>query len=572
MTSSKLNSRYTGKNMLGLGSLLLLLLFQVCSSNANEVQASKGVVASRSELASQAGIDAMKQGGNAIDAIVASAFTLAVTYPSAGNLGGGGFLIFRQHDGTTEALDFREVAPAASTRNMFLDEDGNYDPDVALRSRMASGVPGTVAGLLVAHERFGNLSRQQVLAEAIRLADEGFTLPEDVARQIAGRKALWLRSEGSRAKFLNVQGEVYQTGELFVQKDLAATLQRISNEGRKGFYQGKTADFIVAEMSRSNGLITSEDLKEYTPKWREPITGTYREHIVISMPPPSSGGTILVQMLNMLEPFDLKASGFGTVPTLHLFAEVERRAYADRAQYLGDSDFFPVPIETLISKKYSKTRFENFVRDKATLSEHITAGQMPQESEETTHLSAIDNDGNAVALTTTLNSGYGNGYVVKGAGFLLNNEMDDFSAKPGVPNQFGLVGGEANAIAPKKRMLSSMTPTILVHKDGRILVTGSPGGSTIITTVLQIIVNLVDHEMTLNEAVSSPRFHHQWLPDQITVEQNGFDNEILDELTKLGHQLATRNAIGDANSALATKTAVIGVSDPRNKGAAVGLD
>ena len=572
MTLSITISRFSCRRIVGIGSILLLLFFQVCCVCANEVHAKKGVVSTRSELASQAGVDAMQQGGNAIDAIVASAFALAVTYPSAGNLGGGGFIVFRQHDGSTWALDFREIAPAASTRDMFLDEDGNYDPNVALRSRMASGVPGSVAGLLLAHERFGKLSRQEVLAEAIRLAEEGFELPEDVARQIAGRRDVWLRSDGSRNKFLDEDGEVLEAGSLFVQKDLAATLQRISEEGRDGFYQGKTAELIVAEMARGNGLISLEDLKDYTPKWRDPIVGTYREHEVVSMPPPSSGGIILIQMLNMLEPHDLTASGFGTASTLHLMAEVERRAYSDRAEYLGDTDFFPVPIETLTSKKYSLSRFEDFDANSATLSKSVSAGQIPSESEETTHLSAIDSEGNAVALTTTLNSGYGNGYVVQGAGFLLNNEMDDFSAKPGVPNQFGLVGGEANAIEPKKRMLSSMTPTILVHTDGRILVTGSPGGSTIITTVLQIIVNLVDHEMSLHEAVGSPRFHHQWLPDQITVERDKFEQETLDELTELGHKIATRAAIGDANSALATESNVIGVSDPRNKGAAVGLD
>ena len=572
MNISNTENHFSGKKIFRFCSILFVLFFHVCCPSANEVQAKKGVVSTRSELASKAGAEAMKQGGNAIDAIVASAFALAVTYPAAGNLGGGGFLVFRQHDGATWALDFREMAPAASTRDMFLDEDGNYDPNVALRSRMASGVPGSVAGLLEAQRRFGKLSRQEVLAEAIRLAEEGFELPADIARQIAGRQSVWLRSEGSRNKFLDEEGEVLEAGARFVQRDLAKTLQRISKEGRNGFYQGPTAELIVAEMARGNGLISLQDLKEYEPRWRDPIVGTYREHDLISMPPPSSGGVILLQMLNMLESYDLRASGFGTTPTLHIMAEVERRAYADRAEFLGDSDFFPVPIATLISKKYSMSRLENFDNDHATPSEKITAGQIPLESEETTHLSAIDSEGNAVALTTTLNSGYGNGYVVQGAGFLLNNEMDDFSAKPGVPNQFGLVGGEANAIEPNKRMLSSMTPTILVHTDGRILVTGSPGGSTIITTVLQIIVNLVDHEMSLNEAVSSPRFHHQWLPDQITVEQDGFDKEVLDELTKLGHKIATRTSIGDANSALATKTNVIGVSDPRNEGAAVGVD
>ncbi|MDE0645072.1 MAG: gamma-glutamyltransferase [Gammaproteobacteria bacterium] len=543
--------------------------------NANEVSSFLGVVSSRSELASQAGIKALEQGGNAIDAAVATAFTLAVTYPAAGNLGGGGFMVVYLADGSSYALDFREMAPAAATRDMFLDENGDYNSERALRSRMSSGVPGSVAGLLAAQDKLGKLGRQAVLTEAIRLAENGFQLPDDIAKRIRDRRDVWLRSEGSKQVFLKLENEKYldyNASELFVQTDLATTLKRISKEGTKGFYEGETADLIVAEMQRGNGLISHGDLKRYTPVWREPVHGTYRDYQIISMPPPSSGGVLFVQMLNMLEKFDVGELGFGTLATIHLMSEVERRAYADRATHLGDSDFYPVPIDELIDKKYASERMEDFTPDKASKSATIEAGKVSIESLETTHLSVIDHEGNAVALTTTLNSGYGNGYVVEGAGFLLNNEMDDFSAKPGEPNQFGLVGAEANAIVPRKRMLSSMTPTIVVNKEeDYLLVTGSPGGSTIITTVLQVVVNSIDHKMTLYDAVASPRFHHQWLPDRITLELQGFDPEIIDELLSLGHETVNRSTIGDANSAQKIGNMIIGVSDPRNDGRAVGL-
>ena len=557
---------------------MLVLLWLVCLTllNANEVTSEYGVVSSRSELASQAGAEVMNEGGNAIDAAVATAFTLAVTYPAAGNLGGGGFMVIYLHDGSGYALDFREMAPLAATRDMFLDEEGEYDPERALRSRMASGVPGSVAGLLAAQEKLGNLEREAVLARAIEIAENGFSIPADIAKRIQDRRDIWLRSEGSKAIFLKFEDEEYENynaGDLFVQTDLANTLKRISKEGRKGFYEGTTANLIVEEMQRGNGLITHEDLKKYTPVWREPILGTYRDYRIYSMPPPSSGGVLLVQMLNMLEKFDVKKSGYSTVETMHLMSEIERRAYADRATHLGDSDFYPVPIENLTSKDYALSRIEDFTPTKALKSEAIQAGAARGENLETTHLSVIDKDGNAVALTTTLNSGYGNGFVVKGAGFLLNNEMDDFSAKPGVPNQFGLVGAEANAIEPKKRMLSSMTPTIVVNRDlDYVLVTGSPGGSTIITTVLQIIVNCLDHKMTLSEAVTAPRFHHQWLPDQITLELAGFDDKVIEKLRSLGHTIVNRTVIGDANSAQKLGETIIGVSDPRNNGGAVGIE
>ena len=550
---------------------LVLAVAGSSSLSANEVRSKYGVVVTRSEFASKAGTQALAQGGNAIDAIVSAAFALAVAHPSAGNLGGGGFMVIRMADGTVITNDHREVAPIAAFRDMFLNEDGEYDPEKALRSHHSSGVPGSVAGLLEAHERFGSLTREQVIAEGIRLAQEGFPLPAYLARQLGGRKAHWLRHPGSRSAFLKHDESVYDEGDLFVQKDLAQTLSRISDLGRDGFYKGETAQLIVKEMSRGQGLISLDDLEKYESVWRKPVVGTYRGYQIISMPPPSSGGVLLIQMLNMLEAFDLSEMGFANEKTMHLMVEVERRAYADRAIHLGDSDFFPVPMMSLVDKEYAQSRFRDFNPEAKTPSETIGAGEMPYESEETTHLSAIDSYGNAVAYTTTLNSGYGSGIVVQGAGFLLNNEMDDFSSKPGVPNQFGLIGAEANAIEPRKRMLSSMTPTIVVRDGKPILVTGSPGGSTIITTVLQVIVNMLDHGMSMADAVSSPRFHHQWLPDTITVESDGFPSQILDKLRSFQHEIKERQAIGDANSAGWNDGWLIGVSDPRNSGLAAGL-
>ena len=554
-------------------ALICLSLQLETNSIANEVSSKYGVVTSRSEFASKAGIQALAQGGNAIDAIVAAGFALAVTYPSAGNLGGGGFMVIRLADGTVVTNDHREMAPNAAFRDMFLDGDGEYDPQKALRSHLASGVPGSVAGLLDIHERFGELTREQVMSEAIRLASEGFELPPDIARQISGRNSVWLRSKGSREKFLKQNGSNYEGGDLFTQPDLAETLKRIRDHGRDGFYKGKTAELIVAEMKRGNGLILLEDLEGYRSVWREPIRSTYRGYEILSMPPPSSGGVLLVQMLNMLEKFDLGKMGSANPATIHTMVEVERRAYADRAMHLGDMDFYPVPIGSLTAKKYALQRIQDFDAEMKTPSSEIAAGDLPitQESEETTHLSAIDAAGNAVAFTTTLNSGYGSGIVVEGAGFLLNNEMDDFSSKPGVPNQFGLLGAEANAIEPKKRMLSSMTPTIVVAKNQPILVTGSPGGSTIITTVLQIVVNVVDHGMSISEAVTQPRFHHQWMPDVVTIESGGFKDETQNQLRSKGHEIRERRSIGDANTAGWVGDMIIGVSDPRNAGFASGL-
>ncbi|MDR2212473.1 MAG: gamma-glutamyltransferase [Pseudomonadales bacterium] len=539
---------------------------------AETLQGQGGMVSSRSDIASQVGADILAQGGNAIDAAVATAFALAVAYPSAGNLGGGGFMVVALADGTVTTQDNREVAPLAAHRDMFLDAQGNVDRRLALNSLQASGVPGSVAGLLDALERYGSMSRQEVLAPAIKLAREGFVLNEDLAGQFADNLAGFRQYPASLAVF-SKNGEPYRAGELWQQPDLADTLQRISDEGRDGFYKGKTAELIVAEMQRGNGLITQEDLAGYEPVWREPIHGTYRGYDIWSMPPPSSGGVLLLEMLNMLEPYDLGAFGYGSAPTLHLMIEAQRRAYADRAEYLGDPDFVAVPVANLIDKQYALQRFADFDPERASDSNAIGAGNWAEESLETTHFSVVDAAGNAVSMTTTLNQGYGNRIVVTGAGFLLNNEMDDFSSKPDTPNSYGLIGRDANAIAPRKRMLSSMTPTIVMQNGKPILITGSPGGSTIINTVLQVVINVLDHGMEVEQAVASPRIHHQWLPDNVRYETGAMSDAVADELRAMGHKGLSGSGfgIGDANSIGLGNGVFTGASDPRSAGGVAGF-
>ena len=543
------------------------------SAQGNTVVVENAAVSSRSMLASEAGIAAMKEGGNAVDAAVTTAFVLAVTYPSAGNLGGGGFAVIRMPDGTVFANDHRERAPGRATRDMFLDENGEYVADRALRSHLSSGVPGSVAGLLAIHERFGVLPREAVIARAIELARDGFELPADIARQISSRYERFQHIESTRKVFYKADGSFYEAGELFKQQDLAATLGRISERGKSGFYEGETADYIAAEMARGGGLISKSDLKQYEPVWREPIHGRYRGFDIHSMPPPSSGGVLVVQLLNMLEPFELSELGFHTAPAMHLMIEAERRAYADRAVHLGDPDFYSVPLDTLLSKRYAAARIGD-IGATASTSDGVDAGAVKKEPFETTHFSVIDTDGMAVAFTTTINGGYGSGIVVDGAGFLLNNEMDDFSAKPGTPNMFGLIGGEANAIEPRKRMLSSMTPTIVSRGDRFVLITGSPGGSTIITTTLQVILNVIDHGFDLDEAVNAPRFHHQWLPNSVRFEA-GINGAVIRELEGMGHVnlrvLPERAGIGDANSILKYRGSITATSDGRNNGGAAGF-
>ena len=554
--------------------ITFLLALPLWGVDPDVLRAKSGIVTSRSMIASEVGINIMKRGGNAVDAAVATAFALAVTYPSAGNIGGGGFMLIRLADGTIAVNDHREVAPQKATRDMYLGADGEPVRELSRSTHLAVGVPGSVAGLLDALEKYGNLPREAVLEPAIRLAREGFRLPDDIALQIKGRLADLSRFPAGRDLFQKSDGNAYVASDVFIQANLARTLKRISELGTAGFYKGVTAELLVAEMERHGGLITLEDLKNYRSIWREPIRGTYRGYEIASMPPPSSGGILLVMMLNMLEQFDLRAMGSGSPALIHHVVEAERRAYADRAQHLGDSDFYPVPIATLVSKEYARFRFQDFQPSKASPSESIEAGQIPFESLETTHLSTMDAQGNAVALTTTLNGGYGARIVVEGAGFLLNNEMDDFSAKPNTMNMYQLLGREANSIAPGKRMLSSMTPTIVSKEGEVVLVTGSPGGSTIITTVLQVVSNVIDHGMGLSDAVAHPRFHHQWLPDSILVEKKGFSSDVIRVLQEMGHRkprvMTYGRGIGDANSIMRVDDELRGVSDPRNIGGAAG--
>jgi len=542
------------------------------AASPEAIYAKHGMVTSRSALASKVGVEIMREGGNAVDAAVATAFALAVTYPSAGNIGGGGFAVIRLEDGTIKTLDHRETAPATADRDMYLDDQGDVVPVLSTRSHLAAGVPGSVDGLLTLLTTHGTLRRQKVLRPAIQLARRGFPLTYDLARQFARVLEAMSEYPGSMAKFSR-QGEPFQFSDTWRQPDLAKTLQRISDRGRAGFYEGKVADLIVAEMERGHGDISHADLNSYRSIWRDPVRGTYRGYEVWSMGPPSSGGTLLIQMLNMLEPLDLSAMGWGSATTIHHMVEAERRAYADRAQHLGDPDYYAVPLSMLLDKEYAKQRFANVDPDRATPSQDVIAG--PEESPETTHFSVMDASGMMVSFTTTLNSGYGNKIVVPGTGILLNNEMNDFSVKPDTPNQFQLIGREANAIAPGKRMLSSMSPTIVTKDGAPFMATGSPGGSTIITTTLQVIVNVIDHGMDIDDAVSLPRFHHQWQPDVIRFDKFALNPDTQEKLRRMGHQELVESTygrgIGDANSILYKDDMIMGIKDPRNDGLAVGF-
>ena len=543
------------------------------AASPEAIRGTAGMVVSRSDIASKVGADVLAAGGNAIDAAVAVGFALAVTYPSAGNLGGGGFMVIRLADGNVVANDHRERAPAAADRDMFLDADGNVVAGLSTDSHLAAGVPGTVAGLLDIHRKYGVLALPDVIDPAIALARDGFPLSLDLARDFARRLPDFSSHPATLAVFANADETPFESGDLFIQQDLAATLARIRDGGRDGFYKGTTADLLVAEMQRGGGRITRADLDAYRSVWRAPIIGNYRGFEVASMPPPSSGGIVLVQMLNMLERYNLGAMGAGSPKAIHHMVEAARRAYADRATHLGDADFYPVPVARLIDKAYATMRFGDFNAWRASASADIGAGYWPEKGGQTTHVSVMDAAGNAVAYTTTLNFSYGAKIVVPGAGFLLNNEMDDFAARENVPNAYGLLGGEANSIAPGKRMLSSMSPTILLWDGAPVVVTGSPGGSAIITTVLQVIVNVVDHGMSLAQAVGQPRFHHQWQPDRILLEP-GISEDTLAGLKSMGHRdlvVLPAARIGDANSVMRVDGALLGVADPRAASAAAGI-
>ena len=531
----------------------------------------KGMVVSQRMIASEVGAEILKKGGNAVDAAVATGLALAVVLPRAGNLGGGGFMVvYLKEEDKTIAIDYREKAPSAATRDLFLDENGDYDRKKAQFSLLSAGVPGSVAGFHHALTNYGTLSWQEVLEPAIRLAEKGFVIPHDLANTLASKRYRErLSSNPAAAKvFFKEDKGLYSAGEILIQKDLASTLREISKNGPDAFYSGKIAQLIVEEMERNGGLITLEDLKNYNVAERQPLVGSYKGYEIVSMPPSSSGGTHLIQMLNMLEEFPIKEMGFGSADTIHILAEVMKRAYADRSKYLGDSDFYKVP-SSLTSKKYAISLNKDISLDKVTPSEDVSPGDpYPYESPDTTHFSVMDSYGNAVANTYTLNFSYGSGKMIPGTGMLINNEMDDFSSKPGTPNGYGLLGSEANAIEGNKRPLSSMTPTIIFKDQKPYMVFGSPGGSRIITTVLQVALNVMEHEMNLTQAVHSPRIHHQWLPEVLMIEQ-GFGSDTEKLLESKGYKLYPSSTMGSVQAIVKEGKYFYGSADPRRPSAGV---
>ena len=511
----------------------------------------KAMVVSAHPLATKVGVEVLRKGGNAVEAAVAVQFALAVVYPRAGNIGGGGFMVIRANDGRKFTLDYRETAPVAASRDMYLDENGNVIKNLSLDGHLAAGVPGTVAGMEAAYERFGDsMTWKELVEPSVALAEDGFAITTFEAKMLNRKRPGLVKNNNHQPVF--VKSTPWKEGDLLQQKDLANTLQLIADHGKAGFYSGEVADHIVAEMEAGNGIISHEDLKSYEAKWREPLEFDYKDYEIISMPPPSSGGIALGQLLQAVAPYPLREWGFHSPQSIHLMAEAERWVYADRSTHLGDSDYYPVPVDSLLSPDYILDRMSAFSLDSARASSEIQAAEFSDvESEETTHYSIVDAEGNAVSVTTTLNANYGSKTVVKGAGFLLNNEMDDFSAKPGEPNLFGLIGGEANSIQPGKRMLSSMTPAIVSKNDKLFMVVGTPGGSTIITSVFQTILNVIEFDMGMAEAVAAPRFHHQWLPDSLFYEDDRpLSSELRAKLKEMGHHPQIRDDIGKVDAIL----------------------
>ena len=561
-------------------SLLLVtgILLMCCRKNTiqDKREKSRGFIAenamvvSAKEEASKIGLDIMKLGGNAFDAMVATDLALLVSYPVAGNIGGGGFMVFRMADGTTGALDYREMAPISATKNMYLDQEGKVVSDKSKTGALAIGVPGTIAGLFEIHNKFGTISIEKLIQPAINLANTGIVITLAQANRLNQHKASF-RNVNQRRILYDKQ---WRAGDTIKNPLLAKTLERIKTEGRDGFYKGKTADFIVNKVQNLGGIITTEDLENYNVKWRDPIIFNYNDHKIISMPPPSSGGICLAQILKTIEPFNISQYKHNSSKYIQLIVEAERRSYADRAYFLGDPDFVDIPTDSLTSNKYLSQRMKSFNWNKATKSSELSRGSfLGYESDETTHYSIVDHKGNSVSVTTTLNGAYGSKVFVDKGGFFLNNEMDDFSAKPGTPNMFGLIGAEANSIVAKKRMLSSMSPTIIETNAKLKMVLGTPGGSTIITTVLQNIINVLDYKMTMQESVSKPRFHHQWFPDNIKFETS-FDTTVFSPLKKLGYKVDTSNflVIGKTDAILVLPDGRLeGGADPRGDDRAEGF-
>ena len=530
------------------------------------------MVASSDRFASEIGVQILKGGGNAVDAAVAVGFALAVTYPSAGNLGGGGFMMIRQKSGETACIDYREVAPSMAHENVYLDAQGNIKAHASTRGFQASGVPGTVAGLCLAQSRFGRLPLNSVIQPAIRLAADGFRVSNALSESLRQAQEILGEFAESRRIFLR-NGKLFEPGDLLKQPDLAWSLKEIRQVGADAFYRGKIAKRIAAAYKDHTGWISEKDLHSYQPKFREVLKGSYRDYQIITMPPPSSGGAVLLEILNTLEALPLSEMGAGSSKTIHLVAEAMRRAFRDRAQLMGDTDFIQFPLTRLVSKSYAEQLRRSIDFEKASNSLSLPVRVLPRpETTETTHYSVVDAEGNAVSNTYTLNGSYGSGMTIEGTGILMNNEMDDFTSKPGLPNAYELIQGEANRIEPGKRPLSAMTPTFLVRNNSLFLIIGSPGGPTIINTVLQVILNTVDFGFTIQESIDAPRFHHQWLPDELRLEPRGFSTDVVRALERLGHHVVTTGFMGDAQGIMIDpKTGVrLGASDPRGDGLAVG--
>ncbi|HEX7492922.1 MAG TPA: gamma-glutamyltransferase [Bacteroidales bacterium] len=537
--------------------LLVLMSFLQCSVKTGKeknriiegrnIIADSGMVVSAHSESSRIGVTVLKKGGNAIDAAVATEFALSVCYPEAGNIGGGGFMLIRTSDGKTDVIDYREKAPALASRDMYLDKAGKVSESESTDTHLSSGVPGTVDGMINAHSKYGKLPFKDVIQPAIDLAEKGFHVTASQAMELNANRKTFIDRNSSLPAF--VKDSLWKEGDILIQKALAGTLKRIRDKGRDGFYSGMTSHLLIKEMKRGNGILSEQDLKEYRSVSRVPLFADYKGYKIITVPPPSGGGIILIQLLKMIEPYPIKEWGFNSYRTIHLMTEAERRAFADRSEFPGDPDFVKIPVEQLIDSKYLLDRMKNFDEKKASLSQDIRPGS-PEGyiSGETTHYSVADAAGNAVSATTTLNNTFGSGIVVDSAGFLLNDQMDDFSIKPGYPNMYGLIGGDANSIRPGKRMLSSMTPSI-VEKDGKLfLILGSPGGSTIPTTVFQVIVNVIDFGMNIQQAVDAGRLHHQWLPDWISYEKDAVDSLTFVKLKEMGHQLKERSTLGRVNA------------------------